>query len=1026
MSSGSTRQFTLTSTSSGVIPFAVGFAFKQGDVPAGQFAVCDFPESQVTVKNTWPDGSVKFGVVAGRATMTAGVPLAVSLTPSASAPTGAALTTADLRATGVTAGISCLPIGAVTWSGADWDSPFQAWASGPQMSSWIYRKPVGSDAHLVAWLEVRLWLHGAVEVLPWVENGYLRVAGPSSKAATYAFSLGGTQRFSASFDLPSHSRTPLLGGTALSHWLGADPALNVRHDAGYLQSTRLVPKYGATVAATATAVASLPASFAPLQLGSFTLSMSDGGYQPSIGLLPEWDVLYLTTPRTAVGVYEGVIRNGYSAGRWGIHYRHETTNRPLRFSTNPNASVDSSSTGDKPPAGTGTTVPHWDIPHHPSVGYMAYLVSGRWYHMETIQFAATFNYLGNVDGGVSYARRNFSDGILAPETGANNVRGAAWALRTLLQALTATPDDDLPLRNEFIASTEANINFNYNKYVAQPNNPFGFIEPPGDTAYGTPTDGKVTIAPWQHDFYTATTGYMLAANPPINAAVKTRLQAFFAWTAKCVVGRLGSAASAANWLYRDAAVYNMVVAQTDLPDWAAGTGPWPASWRAMYDATYTTSPGAFTDGELRGGNLPASSSYWGNLQPAIAYAVEHEVSGAATAYARMASAGQFSVLKADMNKNCVWSVVPPSEPNWMSVPGTVATLPDSALLTSGQAWSGVNPGGSSGIAALMRAWGGGVLNTVGIYRDGAFVSGQFLVVFGGGHNDYAGNEVYAFGPLNSNAPRWSRIIDPTIPAPNDVGRLGGYPVSRHTYDALVYLPTKNKMLCIGAAGYFHTGFGFLQADVFDFAVDPSRANPWTTADAGFPAYGGGGVGTIALISGYEASTGKAWGLGNGNSQKLGAYDAASGTWSSYNKDNPNGPTSGKAAIASGLMVFVNNATVYVQNLATPDAPIFTPTNISGAAPNMANTASLAWDAVGRRFVVGSSAITKTLYFLTPPAANPATDAWAWSSQTFTGAGPSNVTEFGIYGRLQYIELGNGIRGVILLPAAASPAVFYRF
>ena len=30
-----------------------------------------------------------------------------------------------------------------------------------------YRRPIGSDAHLVAWLEVRLYAGGAVEVLPW-------------------------------------------------------------------------------------------------------------------------------------------------------------------------------------------------------------------------------------------------------------------------------------------------------------------------------------------------------------------------------------------------------------------------------------------------------------------------------------------------------------------------------------------------------------------------------------------------------------------------------------------------------------------------------------------------------------------------------------------------------------------------------------------------------------------------------------------------------------------------------------------
>ena len=44
----------------------------------------------------------------------------------------------------------------------------------------MYRKQVGTDAHLVAWLEVRLFPGGLVEILPSIENGYLLVTGPTS------------------------------------------------------------------------------------------------------------------------------------------------------------------------------------------------------------------------------------------------------------------------------------------------------------------------------------------------------------------------------------------------------------------------------------------------------------------------------------------------------------------------------------------------------------------------------------------------------------------------------------------------------------------------------------------------------------------------------------------------------------------------------------------------------------------------------------------------------------------------------
>ena len=118
---------------------------------------------QVTPKNLWPDGSLKFAVVAGRAALAANTPLTVLLAAGAPA-TGTDLTLADLKATGVTASTACGAFGTASWAAADWDSPFKAWVSGSEMSSWIYRKPVGSDAHLVAWLEVRLFAGGAVEV----------------------------------------------------------------------------------------------------------------------------------------------------------------------------------------------------------------------------------------------------------------------------------------------------------------------------------------------------------------------------------------------------------------------------------------------------------------------------------------------------------------------------------------------------------------------------------------------------------------------------------------------------------------------------------------------------------------------------------------------------------------------------------------------------------------------------------------------------------------------------------------------
>jgi chitodextrinase len=673
--------------------FTVGQAFKQGDVPAGLQVVSGLTNFQCTPKNTWPDGSLKFALLSGRTALTANTPLTVDISIGVPA-TVTALTTTDLKATGVTASIVAGVFGTVSWVTTDWDSPFEftpgvsAWVSGPQMSSWIYRKPIGSDPHLVGWMEVRLYAGGAVEVLPWIENGYIRVAGPTSKSATYTFTLGGTSSFSAAIDLPSHARTPLVSGTLLSHWLGTDPSVIVEHNKQYLQSTALVPSYGAAVSTASSLITSLPSTYTPMQQGGYSTAMGGTGYQPPIGLLPQWDVLYLTS--SAPSVWAALQRNAYSAGRYPIHFRDENTNRPPLFDQFPNFSVNASTISDYPPATAGTPAPAWDVPHHPSLGFMAYLVTGRWFHMETLLFAATFNYAYQVDN-----QRQFAGGVFVSSSGASTTRGAAWAIRTLVQAATAVPDTDTALRTQLINSLEANIDFNHGRYIEQPHNPFGIVTPYGD-AYGTGSDGKVQEAPWQQDFYTMAFGYALALVPPVSRPALVKLTTFFAWKARFAIGRLGGL-EPTDWLYRDATPYTMTVAFVDFPDWVGGTGPWAESWGAMYTAT-TGAANAGVDGGLRGGNFPSATSYWANFTPAIAYAVQHKVQGSATAYARMTTAPNYSALSADFQNAPEWSVVP-QEP----IAGeTMAGIGATTRVDSGNWIAGKTVVGQRGLGILAQ------------------------------------------------------------------------------------------------------------------------------------------------------------------------------------------------------------------------------------------------------------------------------------------------------------------------------------
>jgi hypothetical protein len=1006
--------FQLTSAVAGAsLPFSLGHAFKKGEVPAGARVIGTISDLQVAWKNTWPDGSLKFAIISGRASLSAGVPLTVSLSIGAGS-TVPLLTPENLRVTGVTASIGAGAFGTASWTAADWATPFMTWINGPFMSSWVYRKAIGSDPHLVAWMEVRLYRGGAVEILPWIENGYLNVANPSNKNALFTFTMGGTSRFNATVDLPNHCRTVLTSGTSFSHWLSNTPAVTPNHDKAYLQATGLVPTYRGNISASATAWTSLAKAYTPLQQGNYANAMGMGGYQVAIGLLPEWDVLYLAgnDPRA----YAGVIFNAYSAGRFGIHYRDESTLRPLRFSSYPNLVVNGSAnaglsntgassreTYTPNPAGTAPAV--WDLPHHPSLGFTAYLLTGRFYFMEEVQFTATINYLLNTD-----VTRKFSAGVFQTAAGANTTRGAGWALRTLAQAACVTPDDD-PLRAEFAMSMAANVDFYHTMYIAQPNNPHGFVMP-----YSNYTDGsgKYSEAAWMQDFFTAAVGYAIDLDPGMSSTSNTKLAAFFAWKAQSIIGRLGGNAPT-DFLYRDAGQYIVAVAPSNTPNFANGTGPWYKSWGEIYAAT-TGAANAGVDGPLRGGNFPEATSYWGNLQPAIAYAVHHNVPGAMAAYTRMISASNWSALVNDFSLSPVWGVLPNMRavatappvtatlPAWVPPPGYFADVPMTNFPQD--VMPGVlrlGPTDTSAMDSPFIMWGGSA-----VLNDYSALGAQ--VYYSGGHEATSSMPNIQMSLIcDFSTLTWSAANLPMQPNASSTFVNGyaadGTPYCPHTYLGLQEVP---KAWGGGSKGslvsFFWAGSGYPNKINL---LDVSRTN----------------LGYSQLVTrqsqNVDPSKIRFNSTSEGNSFPISAMDPARRGWwiavpasvaytlfVSYTGEITQYPALG-GNLASGALVMCNSLnlliaidggyvsrtghrTIYIRDLATS---VVTSSMTLGTVPaltfgydGVANTfhapegMGLQWvDELGCIVGLDQTTVPPTIVKLTPPGSNPATASWTWST-----------------------------------------------
>jgi hypothetical protein len=129
--------------------------------------------------------------------------------------------------------------------------------------------------------------------------------------------------------------------------------------------------------------------------------------------------------------------------------------------------------------------------------------------------------------------------------------------------------------------------------------------------------------------------------------------------------------------------------------------------------------------------------------------------------------------------------------------GRWTEIPDSKL-------SSVYPVNSptpfKGSPMVMLAWNGGAFDA----------EANHLYVWGGGHEDYGGNEVYRF---NVEAFRWERLIDPS-PVKEWIAAgtirqayavMADGPTALHTYSDLVWVPSTKRFIIGGAFTYRAAG-----------------------------------------------------------------------------------------------------------------------------------------------------------------------------------------------------------------------------
>jgi hypothetical protein len=586
---------------------------------------------QTDVKALHPDGSVRHAIISAvLPSLAAGQVRTVGLEKSSTAPTTKIYTVDDLMRNGFSASVHATINGVEYAAFAD-DALKEAvnpktWLAGPIATEWLVSAPLTTNSgaahpHLSARFAIR-WYSDIkkIRVDVTVENDWAYEPAPQNFTYDAKVLVAAKQVYAK----------PAL--THLHHarwrkvfWWGAEaPQVNVKHNTAYLIGTRALPNYDQTVTVPESSLASLKTRWTgaitePMAVGLANPYMPSTGGRDDIGLLPGWAAQYLLSmDKRAKEVTMGTAD---LAGSWSSHYRDRNTDRPVSLVDYPYMTVVGRSTDTMNPAtkkyeafptcatATGCASPNThDTSHQPSFAYLPYLVTGDYYYLEELQFWAMYNVFQSNPG----YRENVK-GLLQSD----QVRGQAWALRTVAEAAYITPDNDR-LKSHLAGFVNYNLDWFNTTYTNNATaNALGVIINGYSLVYSNGTG----LGPWQDDFFTSAVGH--TADLGFKNA-----DALLLWKSKFPMERMTGAGSC--WI--TASMYSMIVRDTATsPMYKTIAQAYTASQTPAFNALACNSPEMAASLGLKVGEMTGYSSeptgYPSNMQPALAYATD--VNGAA-------------------------------------------------------------------------------------------------------------------------------------------------------------------------------------------------------------------------------------------------------------------------------------------------------------------------------------------------------------------------------------------------------------
>lgn len=270
---------------------------------------------------------------------------------------------------------------------------------------------------------------------------------------------------------------------------------------------------------------------------------------------------------------------------------------------------------------------------------------------------------------------------------------------------------------------------------------------------------------------------------------------------------------------------------------------------------------------------------------------------------------------------------------------------------------------------IIQAWNGGTCDT----------ARSRLLVWGGGHNDYWGNEMYA---LDLPSLTMKRIVEPssvTLQSSNVSSLPDGTPTSRHTYGGLTYIAHQDRFFAVNGA-LTPDGGGEPATWTYDFAL-----SKWTLRVANSPM--STRYGTMAA---YDSVSKLVYVK---DQFDFYSYAPDTNTYTKLNTSTQNADYHMQAAIDTkrrkfvmigfGSIKVIDLNTKVMTTLSTTN----TPSAVSAASPG------LGYDPIADRIVMWSGG--GSVYALNM-------DTNAWSQIAISGGPTASPPEQGTFGRWAYI------------------------